>query len=176
MGLPPNFNIFVTLTTTSPSKVNDNFRILYRIKYPYGFFGGGDTGSASNVIDYIDVNLLVGNATDKGDLTVARNKLAGVSGRIYGFYGGGDNGSDGGDNGATGGGDKTLRDIRARMDLLNDKMDTIQASYEMVGIYPTSVGDIAFTNSDPDIATFDATFKFQYWRVKELNGSDVTGI
>ena len=80
------------------------------------------------------------------------------------------------DNGATGGGDKTLRDIRARMDLLNDKMDEIQASYEMVGIYPTSVGDIAFTNADPDIATFDVTFKFQYWRVAQLNGSDVTGI
>lgn len=80
------------------------------------------------------------------------------------------------DNGSTGGGDKTLTDIRARMDLLNDKMDNIVASYEMVGIYPSSVGTIEFTNSDPEIATFDATFTFQYWRVAELGGSKVTGI
>ena len=80
------------------------------------------------------------------------------------------------DNDATCGGDKTLRDIRARMDLLNDKMDDIVASYQMVGIYPTVVGPMDFTNEDPGIATFEATFKFQYWRVKELNGSDVTGI
>jgi len=80
------------------------------------------------------------------------------------------------DNGATGGGDKTLRDIRARMDLLNDKMDTIVASYELVGVYPSSVGPIDFTNSDPDVATYDAVFKYQYWKVKELDGSEVTGI
>jgi hypothetical protein len=80
------------------------------------------------------------------------------------------------DNGATGGGDKTLRDIRARMDLLDDRMENIVASYEMVGIYPTLVGDIAFSNESADVATFDATFRFQYWRVAELDGSEVTGI
>jgi hypothetical protein len=45
----------------------------------YGFFGGGYTGSYSNVIDYIDITTTTGNATDKGDLTVARRYLAGVS-------------------------------------------------------------------------------------------------
>ena len=36
-----------------------------------GIFGGGYTGSASNVIDYITIST-PGNATDFGDLTVAR--------------------------------------------------------------------------------------------------------
>ena len=80
------------------------------------------------------------------------------------------------ENGATGGGDKTLRDVRARMDLLDDQMQTIVASYELVGIYPTLVGDIEFSNTDPDIATFEASFAFQYWRVAELDGAEVTGI
>jgi hypothetical protein len=80
------------------------------------------------------------------------------------------------ENGATGGGDKTLRDVRARMDLLDDKMETIVASYEMIGIYPTNVGSIEFSNSNADVATFASTFRFQYWRVATLDGSEVTGI
>jgi len=55
----------------------------------YGFYGGGYTGSSSNVIDYIDITTTTGNATDRGDLTVARRELTGVSGSTYGFYGGG---------------------------------------------------------------------------------------
>ena len=55
----------------------------------YGFYGGGYTNDYSNVIDYIDITLLTGNAADRYDLSVARRALAGVSGSIYGFYGGG---------------------------------------------------------------------------------------
>jgi len=36
-----------------------------------GVFGGGTTGSVSNVIDYITISS-TGNATDFGDLTDAR--------------------------------------------------------------------------------------------------------
>ena len=42
----------------------------------YGFFGGGYTGEYSNVIDYIDLISLTGNALDRGDFTVARSDLA----------------------------------------------------------------------------------------------------
>ena len=42
----------------------------------YGLFGGGNTGSASNVIDYVTI-ASTGNATDFGDLTVAREAVAG---------------------------------------------------------------------------------------------------
>ena len=54
--------------------------LLEGISAIYGFYGGGYTGSDSNVIDYIDMTLTSGNAIDRGDLTVARNALAGVSG------------------------------------------------------------------------------------------------
>ena len=59
-----------------------------------GVFGDGYTGSNSNVIDYITISS-TGNATDFGDLTVARQGLAatsnGTTGR--GVFGGGYSGS-----------------------------------------------------------------------------------
>jgi hypothetical protein len=45
---------------------------------PRGIFGGGYTGVHSNVIDYITITT-TGNATDFGDLTVARYGAGGVS-------------------------------------------------------------------------------------------------
>jgi len=42
-------------------------------------FGGGSTGSNSDVMDYITI-ATEGNATEFGELTVARNSLAGVNG------------------------------------------------------------------------------------------------
>lgn len=44
----------------------------------YGLFGGGYGSAASNVIDYVTI-ASTGNATDFGDLTVARYYLAGLS-------------------------------------------------------------------------------------------------
>ena len=43
-----------------------------------GVFGGGSTGSVSNVIDYITISS-AGDATNFGDLTVARYYLAATS-------------------------------------------------------------------------------------------------
>ena len=43
-----------------------------------GLFGGGYTGAYSNVIDFVTI-ATAGNATDFGDLTVARYYLAGLS-------------------------------------------------------------------------------------------------
>lgn len=53
-----------------------------------GVFGGGYTGSMSNVMDYITIDT-TGNATDFGDLTVARWGCAGVSSNTRGVFGGG---------------------------------------------------------------------------------------
>ena len=53
-----------------------------------GIFGGGITTAASNVMDYININSL-GNATDFGDLTVARYEVSGVSSDVRGVFGGG---------------------------------------------------------------------------------------
>ena len=57
-----------------------------------GLFMGGDTGSASNVIDYITIATL-GNATDFGDLVVATYDLGACSSHSRGVYGGGNIGS-----------------------------------------------------------------------------------
>jgi len=54
----------------------------------YGLFGGGTTGSASNVIDYVTI-ASTGNATDFGNLTVAREGVAGCSSATRGLFGGG---------------------------------------------------------------------------------------
>ena len=73
----------------SKVKYNSIISALYPSIPEYGFYGGGDTGLLSDVIDYINLSLIVGNAIDRGDLTIARYGLAGVSGTTYGFYGGG---------------------------------------------------------------------------------------
>jgi hypothetical protein len=52
-------------------------------------FGGGDSGAKSNVIDYVTI-ATTGNATDFGDLTVARYSPAGCSSSTRGLFGGGD--------------------------------------------------------------------------------------
>jgi hypothetical protein len=44
----------------------------------YGFFGGGTDGDDKNIIDYIDMTSITGNATDCGDLTAARQAGSGV--------------------------------------------------------------------------------------------------
>ena len=50
-----------------------------------GVFAGGGS-SNSNVIDYI-TTASVGNATDFGDLTVARSRVSGVSSGVRGVFG-----------------------------------------------------------------------------------------
>jgi hypothetical protein len=55
---------------------------------PIGLFGGGSTGSSSNVIQYITI-ASTGNATDFGDLTVAKQFLAACASSTRGVFGGG---------------------------------------------------------------------------------------
>jgi len=56
---------------------------------PIAFFGGGYTGSASNVIEKIII-ATEGNATDVGDLTVARYTSGGASSSTRAVWGGGE--------------------------------------------------------------------------------------
>lgn len=60
----------------------------------YGFFAGGikntdTTPVVENTIDYITLATTSGNATDKGDLTVARFNLAALNGVTKGYFCGG---------------------------------------------------------------------------------------
>jgi len=57
-----------------------------------GVFGGGFTGSDTNVVDYVTIQT-AGNATDFGDLTAARSALAACSDATRGVFGGGTTGS-----------------------------------------------------------------------------------
>ena len=57
-----------------------------------GIIAGGSTGSVSNIIDYITISL-TGNATDFGDLTVARSQLSGSASSTRGCVAGGTTGS-----------------------------------------------------------------------------------
>jgi len=60
---------------------------------PIGLFGGGYTTVNSNVIDQVTI-ASAGNATDFGDLTVARYRMAGCASSTRGLFGGGNTGSD----------------------------------------------------------------------------------
>jgi hypothetical protein len=60
---------------------------------PTGLFGGGNSGTNSNVIDKINI-ASVGNATDFGDLTVARRDIAACASSVRGVWAGGRNGAD----------------------------------------------------------------------------------
>jgi hypothetical protein len=55
---------------------------------PIGLFGGGFGASSTNIIDFINIPS-AGNATDFGDLTVARQNLAACSSSTRGVFGGG---------------------------------------------------------------------------------------
>ena len=57
-----------------------------------GVFGGGYATAATAVMDYITI-ATTGNATNFGNLTVARGYLAGVSSGTRGVFGGGTTGS-----------------------------------------------------------------------------------
>ena len=59
-----------------------------------GIFGGGSRGSYSNIMDYITIST-TGNATDFGDLTVARRNCAACSNGTRGVWAGGYSSSDG---------------------------------------------------------------------------------
>ena len=55
----------------------------------YGYVGGGANGPVNNVLDKWSLSSN-GNATDVGDLTVARSYVVGQSSQTYGYYVGGD--------------------------------------------------------------------------------------
>jgi hypothetical protein len=75
--------------------IDDN-KLSFKSNYPnidkyYGLFSGGKIGAPKqNIIDYIDMTLLTGNATDRGDLPLLVNQLAGIFSMKYNFFCAGD--------------------------------------------------------------------------------------
>ena len=55
--------------------------------------------------------------------------------------------------------------------------DTILRAYEFVGIFPTSIGNMALDwDSTNRIQTFDVTFSYDYWIPAEQNGTNITDV
>ena len=75
--LMANIKNFLGLTDANIKNIN-GLEFTQFIGSTRGLFGGGTTGSASNVIDYVTI-ASTGNATDFGDLTVARYRLSACS-------------------------------------------------------------------------------------------------
>lgn len=94
------FEDFIMVSGSSISFISDGtnwFRIggsnsptYYYSAAGRGLFGGGDTGAASNVIDYVTI-ATTGNATDFGDLTQVRAEAAACSSATRAVWGGGQN-------------------------------------------------------------------------------------
>ena len=67
------------------------------------------------------------------------------------------------------GGDKTLRASTADIILIDDKKENIELVYVLQGLMPSNIGEISFSNEAPGIATFPASFAYQYWYINEDN-------
>ena len=67
-------------------------RLHFRDAYGHGYASGGTTGAVSNVIDKFPFASDT-NATDVGNLTVARRHAAGQSSSTYGYTSGGSTGA-----------------------------------------------------------------------------------
>tara|TARA_Y100000593_G_scaffold94310_1_gene192819 strand:+ start:1888 stop:2880 length:993 start_codon:yes stop_codon:yes gene_type:complete len=92
---------YIDLSTTS-GDASDRGDSTVNLRKPfgvqgdtYGFSGGGFTTGASgkdtlylsnNMIEYIDHSLTTGNASDRGDLNVARRGHCATSGSTYGYF------------------------------------------------------------------------------------------
>jgi hypothetical protein len=79
------------------------------------------------------------------------------------------------ENGGNGGGDKRISNANARLDLLSSDMASIAQTYQLVGIFPTEVGVIEFSNaSNVEVAKFSAKFTYQYWQHEAVKSRPVT--
>lgn len=62
-----------------------------------------------------------------------------------------------------GGGDKKIPDVRARVDLLDDQLETILKTYILEGVFPSTNSEIPLDHADNSISTFDLGLEYQYW-------------
>ncbi len=62
------------------------------------------------------------------------------------------------------GGDKRLPNTKFYIDLLDSTLSEVVRSYELVGVWPESIGEIALSHeADGAIITFDIGLKYQYF-------------
>ena len=87
-GTSYTFNVWAInpLGWSSPSDASDSVAPEFPTR---AVFAGGNSGSVSDVIDYITIQTL-GNASDFGNLTVAREYISAASSSVRGVFAGGD--------------------------------------------------------------------------------------
>ena len=72
--------------------------------------------------------------------------------------------------GATGGGKKNFSTTKCFLHLLDEKMENIVTTYELLGTYPGEVGGYELTNADPEVASFPVVLNYQFWRIASAHG------
>jgi|LGVF01.1.fsa_nt_gb hypothetical protein len=80
-----------TTTVSTTQGLTDLFR--HYCAQVYGWCGGGNTGSVSDVIDRITLTNDTTNGSDRCNLSIARYGLGSLTNNIYGWFGGGDSGA-----------------------------------------------------------------------------------
>jgi hypothetical protein len=68
------------------------------------------------------------------------------------------------------GGTKSVndKDVKGVLSLYDEEFNNVQMNYYLHGIMVTDVGEVAFSNGTPDIATFSVSFKYQYWSSENI--------
>ena len=62
-----------------------------------------------------------------------------------------------------GGGNHKMTDYKVRIDLLDNTMQKITDTYILVGVFPTSMGELGLDQSAADIVAMDINLAYQYW-------------
>ena len=69
------------------------------------------------------------------------------------------------------GGEKRIpKNSVMRLNCLADDMVTVLETYKIYGCIPTSVGDLAMSNTEANLAMFDVSVVSQYWEVEQAIG------
>jgi len=62
-----------------------------------------------------------------------------------------------------GGGDKKVPSFNAKVDLLDDELETIQKTYVLEGVFPQSIAELTLDHTSNEISRFDLGIAYQYW-------------
>jgi hypothetical protein len=62
-----------------------------------------------------------------------------------------------------GGGNKKVTDYNVRIDLLDNDLQTITDTYVLVGVFPTTMGELGLDQSAADVVELEIALNFQYW-------------
>jgi hypothetical protein len=62
-----------------------------------------------------------------------------------------------------GGGNKKITEYNVYIDLLDNDLQKITDTYVLVGVFPTSMGELGLDQSAADIVELEISLNFQYW-------------